>query len=77
MPKTVITGSFSRITEHLVGLVDLFEPFHRIPAPIVVRMILEGELPESLFNLRICGAPGYAQNLIIISLHSHSSTNSI
>ena len=67
--ELIVPGPLAAVAEHLIGLVDLLEPgLRRLVVRVEVRMVLLGELPVCLFNLRLCRALLDAQHFIIITL---------
>lgn len=66
--KLIVLGPLLLVREHLIGLIDLFEPgFRRFVARVQVRVILFGQLPVSFFQFIVRGAFLDPQDLIVIS----------
>ena len=73
----VVAGPLVGIGEDLIGLVDLFELlFRRLVAGVQVRVVFPGHFLICFFDLILRGAPGNAQDLIIISFLLCHSLNS-
>ena len=72
MTELIVHFALLRIRKVLVGLVDLFEfLLGLLVSGVLVRMELNGELPEGLFDLFGSGSPLHTQYFVIIAFVSH------
>ena len=66
---SVKSGSLVRITEDFISLGDLLEPFLRSRLFVLVRVILQGQLPVGLLDLLLSGVSLQAQQVVVILTH--------
>ena len=68
MAELIVLGSFLRIREDFIGLGDFLELLFGLLIPgILVRMIADRQLPESLLDLRFRCIPMNSEHLVIIA----------
>ena len=77
--ELVVPGPFVTVAEDLIGLVDLLEAALRLLVPgVQVRVVLLGQAPVRLLDLRVRGALLNAQDLVVVPfLISHSLSHPI
>jgi len=64
----VVLGPLVGIGQDRVRLVDVLESLlGRLVAGLLVRVVLAGELPEGLLDLRGRGRPGHAERLVVVA----------
>ena len=68
MPKAVIGGALIGVREHLVSLVYFLKFLLSPIMVVVVGVMLEGQLTESLLDLLIGGISVYTEDFIIIMI---------
>ena len=71
MTKAVVGGALVRVREHFVGLVYLLELPLSITITVMVRMILESKLTESLLHFLVGSVPGDSKDIVVIPLCWH------
>ena len=77
LSEAVVLGTLVRVTEHRVGLADLFELLFRVlRALVVVGVMLESKLAVSPFDLVLTRISLNTQNFVVVTafhVHSHAS----
>src|SRR5262245_304850 len=75
--ERVVFGALVRVAEHLVGLVDLLEPFSGLRAlrrGLQIRMVLARELPVGSLDVVCACRAGRAEDLVVVAeLYGHWS----
>src|SRR5699024_4916822 len=65
--ELVVPGPFVAVAEDLIGLVDLLEAALRLLVPgVQVRVVLLGQAPVRLLDLRVRGALLNAQDIVVV-----------
>src|ERR1035437_9175572 len=66
-PQRVVLLPVLGVAQHLVGFVDLFEPFLRIRLVLGdIGMILQRQLAEGAVNILLACRPRHTQNLVVV-----------
>jgi hypothetical protein len=68
VPVLIVNGTLFLIRQNAVGFRRFFERFFGLLiAGVFIRMILDGQLAVSTFDLLLAGGPGDSEHLVIIS----------
>src|SRR3546814_1724135 len=74
MAKTVISSSFLRVRQAVIGLIDRLElRFHVLTSRVFIGMILHGEPAISRLQRLVVRRPFDAEEFIIINFGSHAA----
>lgn len=65
-PEAIVFGPLVRVVEDFVGFRDLAELFLRVRGLVPIRVILEGQLAEGLFDGAIVGGAIHAQDFVVV-----------